>query len=412
MDMRKEIFTIFVVTGALLIVLGIGESIRRIFPFRPEFSRKSVHFLSGLIALSFPSLIHSHWFVLLLAGGFSSVVLVAKRKGFLKSIHDVERRSFGAVYFPFAVYVLFLLSHDKPLLYFVSILVLAVSDSLAALLGERYGRITYEVAGTKKSLEGSMVFFFSTFLCTHLSLLFMTQTDSLSNVLIAIVIALLVTGFEAISTNGTDNIVIPFCTYYFLGKMLNQPLCFIFKDLCMLLVMVGIMASLLKMTRLFKPSALIAMALVNYAAWALCDFFWLLPLLLSQLMLILVVGYSVHRIAEKVRAQQIKVLLYTFLIPAIMIFATNTIGGRYILYFPYVTSIVAQVAVIFYFFMSIMVHTEVKSTERAEKTKFTMGLLRGFTSLLVIGSALIILSGAQWKSIGLVTTVLGVLLSV
>ena len=80
MDMRKEIITILVVTGALLIILGIGELIHRIFPLRPEFSRKSVHLLSGLIALSFPYLIHSHWFVLLLAGGFSSVVLVAKRK--------------------------------------------------------------------------------------------------------------------------------------------------------------------------------------------------------------------------------------------------------------------------------------------------------------------------------------------
>jgi hypothetical protein len=79
-------------------------------------------------------------------------------------------------------------------------------------------------------------------------------------------------------------------------------------------------------------------------------------------MLILVVGYSVHRIAEKVTAQQINVLLYVSFIPAVMIFATNTIGDRYIAYFPYVASLVGQVAVIFYCFMSIIVRAEVENS--------------------------------------------------
>ena len=142
-----------------------------------------MHFLSGLTALSFPYLIQSPWLVLLLALGFSGLIFLAKKRGILKSINDVNRKSHGALFFPVAVYVIFLLSHDQPVLYFVSILIMTVSDSLAALIGEVYGHISYEVEESTKSLEGSVIFFLTTFLCVHLSLLFMTPLDKLNTVL-------------------------------------------------------------------------------------------------------------------------------------------------------------------------------------------------------------------------------------
>lgn len=412
MDPGREIIHVLALAGGLILILGIGELIHRTFPKTPEFSRKSVHFLSGCTALSFPYLIHSHWYVLLLAVAFSFLVFASNRWGVLKSIHDVDRRSHGAVYFPFAVYGLFLLSSDRPTLYFVAMLVLTVSDSLAALLGGRYGRIRYEVEGTTKTLEGSMVFFFVTFLCVHLPLLFMTWTDDLSTVLIALVIAMLVTGFEAISVGGSDNLVIPFGTYFLLEKMIALSFDKNFELLWMLLVMIMITVPLVKKTRLFKPSAFIGMILVNYAAWVLADFLWLLPLLLAQGMLALLVRHFAHRVEEEITAYQIKVLLYSVFIPTILIFASTALQDEVVVYVPYVASITAQVGVIFYFFTSVMVDADGRMAERTATIKVVTGMLCGLTSTLVIGAVPIILSAAGSKAMGLFLTITGVWVSI
>jgi phytol kinase len=412
MDLSGEIINTFILAGAFLSILYLGELIYRICPSKPEFSRKSVHFLSGLTALSFPYLIHSHWLVLWLALGFSGFILLAKKRRILNSISDVTRKSHGALFFPVAVYILFLLSHNQPVLYFVAILIMTVSDSLAALIGEAYCHISYEVEETTKSLEGSVIFFLTTFLCVHLSLLFMTPLDKLKTTLIAVVIATLVTGFEAISFKGSDNLFIPFGTYCLLSTMISQPSSQIFKDLWMLLVMIGVTVPLGNKTRLLKPSALIAMVLVNYAAWALGDFFWLLPLLLAQVMLVFIVSAFLPKDAKQATAHQIKILLYNVLIPTILIFASNILRNWEVLYIPYVAAIVAQVATIFYFFLSIRGETGGKHVKQAWKHKFAMGCFCGLTSTLVIGVAPIGLSWAYSKFTGLLATFVGVCLSI
>ena len=230
---------------------------------------------------------------------------------------------------------------------------MTISDSLAALIGEAYGHISYEVEETTKSLEGSVIFFLTTFLCVHLSLLFMTTVDKLNTVLIAIVIATLVTAFEAISFKGSDNLFIPFGTYLLLSNMISQPTSQILRDLWMLLLMIGVTVPLVFKTHLLKPSALIASVLVNYAAWALGDFFWLLPMLLAQLMLVFIVRDLFPKDVEQISTQQVKGFLYNVIIPLILIFASTVLQDWEILYVPYVASIVAQVAVIFYFFLAL-----------------------------------------------------------
>jgi dolichol kinase len=411
MDPAGEIVNTLILAGAFLLILGLGEVIYHFCPARPEFSRKTVHFLSGLTALSFPYLIQSPWLVLLLALGFSGLIFLAKTRGVLKSINDVNRKSQGALFFPVAVYVIFLLGHNQPVLYFVSILTMTVADSLAALIGEVYGHISYEVEETTKSLEGSVIFFLTTFLCVHLSLLFMTPLDKLNTVLMAVVIATLVTGFEAISFGGSDNLFIPFGTYCLLSTMISQPSSQIFRDLWMLLVMIGVTVPLVNKTRLLKPSALIGMVLVNYAAWALGDFFWLLPLLLAQVMVVFIVRALLPREAKQTTAHQIKSFLYNLFIPTVLIFVSNILRDWEVFYIPYVAAIVAQAAVIFSFFLSIQGDTDGRLVCRTGQHRLARGLLCGLTSTLVIGVAPIALSWPHSKFIALLATLVGVFLS-
>ncbi len=412
MDPTGEIVNTLILAGVFLLILGLGEVIYHFCPARPEFSRKSVHFLSGLTALSFPYLIQSPWLVLLLALGFSSLILLSKKRDIMRSLNDVTRKSHGTLFFPVAVYVIFLLSHNQPVLYFVSILIMTVADSLAALIGEVYGHISYQVEESTKSLEGSVIFFLTTFLCVHLSLLFMTPLDKLNTVLIAVVIAILVTGFEAISFGGSDNLFIPFGTYCLLNTMVHQPSSQIFRDLWMLLVMIGVTVPLVNKTRLLKPSALIGMVLVNYAAWALGDFFWLLPLLLAQAMVVFIVRALLPREATQTTAHQIKSFLYNLFSPTVLIFVSNILRDWEVFYIPYVAAIVAQVAVIFSFFLSLQGEMSGKFFPQTVKRKVARGLLCGLTSTLFIAVAPIALSWPHSKFIALLSTLVGVFLSI
>ena len=49
---------------------------------------------------------------ILLAFGFAGIVFGTRRLGWLQSIHGVERRSEGGIYYPVAIYLLFLLGGE------------------------------------------------------------------------------------------------------------------------------------------------------------------------------------------------------------------------------------------------------------------------------------------------------------
>jgi len=355
-DIQREIVSALVVAGVYLLIFLIGETVRRLIPANPELSRKTVHLLGGLTALSFPYLFISHWTVLALSVSFCAIILITKRKGLLKSVHDVERKSRGGIYYPAAVYLIFLLGSAQPVIYFIAILVMAVSDTLAALVGGKYGVIKFDVEGNLKSLEGSLAFFFVTFLCIHLPLLLLTAMGRIESVLIAFIIALLVTGFEAISLSGSDNIIVPLGTYYILTRMSRLPLGIVYENLLALILIIAITAFIALRPKFLKPSGLIAMMLLNYAAISLCNFYWFFPLLLAQIAYYLLILAFVHYEGkDKVASFQVNVLLYIGIIPTILIFMANTTKDHKSLYLPYLTSITAQIAIICnYFFVNYL----------------------------------------------------------
>ncbi|MBI2265507.1 MAG: hypothetical protein HYU64_10095 [Armatimonadetes bacterium] len=344
-----------IVAAVFMGIFALGEGVRKAVPHKPEIARKTVHFLGGLTALSFPYLIRSHWTVLGLAVTFAGIIVLAGKLGILKAIHGVERESRGDLYFPISIYLVFFLSRGNPVLYIISILVMTAADALAALVGGKYGTTRFDVEGNLKSLEGSLVFFLITFLCVHLPLLFLTDAGRVETVLIALIIALLVTGFEAISLSGSDNLFVPLGTFYILAKMTPHPLWIVADQLKLL----GFIAGLTLLTfslppRFLKTSGLIGAILLNYGAWGLCGFEWFLPLYLAEILCYLVIRYFATRVKEDIVHYQIRILLYTALVPTLLLFAANSIEAREMLFLPYLTSVAGQITVILYFFFFLV----------------------------------------------------------
>lgn len=352
MAIHREIVNALMAAGVYCFIFVLGEGVRRMFPANPEISRKTVHLLGGLTALSFPYLFNSHWTVLALSVSFCAIILVTKKKGLLQSVHNVERQSRGGLYYPAAIYLVFLLSSANPVVYFIAILVMAVSDTMAALVGGRYGRIKFDVEGSLKSLEGSIAFFLVTFLCVHLPLLLLTETGRAESVLTAFIIALLVTGFEAVSFSGSDNIIVPFGTYFMLSKFMRHPLKVVVWQTEILLILIAVGLIMYIRPRLLKTSGLIAIIMLNYAALSLCNYYWFLPLFLAQVMYyLLMLGFVRREGAEKVASFPVKVLLYIGVIPTVFLFLANAHKNHLHFYLPYLTSITAQAAIIADYFV-------------------------------------------------------------
>lgn len=203
-----------ILAGCYLALFAVGEGLYHLFKVKAEVTRKLVHTGTGLLALLFPLLLGSHWWVLLLCTAFALILLCSVRFNRLQSINAIDRRSAGSLAYPAAVYICYLSYqyHGHQLIhYYLPILVLAISDPLAALCGRKWPWAPYRIGRSPKTVLGSLVFFGSALLVAILSWQYLYGTGLLAGNLPAFAaIALLATVAEAVSPNGYDNLSVPF----------------------------------------------------------------------------------------------------------------------------------------------------------------------------------------------------------
>jgi phytol kinase len=319
----EEALRALLVSAAILLLFAAGELWRVWGSPRPEWTRKLVHFGAGAIVAVFPWVIRSHWTVLALALSFAGIVVATRRLGWLRSVHGVERRSEGGVYYPVAIYLLFLLAGDQPVFYLVSLLVLMVSDSLAALLGSEYGRRIYAVEGDRRSLEGSAVFLLTTFLAVHLPLLLLTDLGRGATVLIAAQVALTVTILEGISTGGSDNLVVPLATYFLLANLSVRTPEYVGGLLAvqlLILLLVGLLAWRLPFLAM---SSAMGLGLVVYGIHALGGADWTVAPALAVLAFVVFYRLARRFEPEAAAGYHIRTLFYVALVPLALVFLNN-----------------------------------------------------------------------------------------
>lgn len=205
---------IALVTALIPLSLAVLVRLRRRGVLGPEGSRKLAHVGLGIAAALFPWLFDSRWPVWVLAA-LALVALLAVRgfpplrSRFGGALLGVERYSWGDLLFPVGVAVAWSLAPADRLRFTLPVLVLALADALAAIIGSRYGRLAYSSAGGRKTWEGSLVFALVTFLLVLVPLLLFTPTGRAESLLIAFDMALFLMLVEALAWNGADNLLIP-----------------------------------------------------------------------------------------------------------------------------------------------------------------------------------------------------------
>ena len=271
----------------------------------------------------------------------SAVFVVTQRLRILPSLHGVARQSRGSEYYPLALFLTFVLAYDQPALYISAVLVLAVADAFAALVGVRYGSIHYEVEDSTKSLEGSLIFLVVAFLAIHLPLLLMTDLPPAGTVLAALLVATLVTMFEAVSLHGADNLFVPIGVVFCLDRITREP---VSEGVYQNLSLYALAVSLLLLTRQFRwfnTGAKLVVILFTYGAWGIGSWLWAAPVLVA-LVASVVVGLRAG--LKNIGSVKVRYVAAVALPPFLYLFAGDALSSREDWMFgPYLASLGAVV---------------------------------------------------------------------
>ncbi|WP_428240302.1 hypothetical protein [Gynuella sp.] len=276
--------------GILIVLTALAGAfistrlIERFLAPDPEVLRKLIHVEMGLVTVTFPWLFDRSWPVLLLAlVSVSALTLLRRGLSLTRSLrgllHGVERTSWGEMLFPISVALVFILADGDPLLYCVPILVLALADAVAALIGVYYGQNQFTTLEGNKSVEGSVAFFIVTFLCVHVSLLLFTVTGRVECLLIGLLMGVIIMMFEALAWHGLDNLFIPLATYALLNSYLEMDVAALTLSL-VVIILLGALLWLWRRHSTMDASAQMGAGLFAYAAWSIGGMYWLgIPML-------------------------------------------------------------------------------------------------------------------------------------
>jgi phytol kinase len=211
---NQLVITLIFLTGIFLLLI-FNEMVYRRLGLTGEVTRKFAHFTATLSTLSFPFLFTDHWYVFALAVIFFTLLLFSKKTRHLDSINKIDRVSAGSYLLPVSIYITFLISSltGDRLLYILPILVLAISDPAAGLLGVNVKRFNHRITIFSLTLHktwlGSAAFFISSFFISVLVLYYTRLQFDAVTFGVSFAVAVVSTIIEMFSTRGYDNLFIP-----------------------------------------------------------------------------------------------------------------------------------------------------------------------------------------------------------
>lgn len=273
------------VFGGVLVMLVLLRAYQAFASPEPEVVRKLFHLGGGLFGLSLPWLFRDIAPVLALAVAITLLFVAMRtvpllREGLGQVLAGVQRHTVGEFCFVASFCLLFWLSKGDKLLYGVPLLVLAIADTAAAIVGMAYGKYHFTAWKGRKSLEGSVAFFFAAFFCVHVPVLLFTDTPRPESLLIAVNLAMMVMMAELAAWWGLDNLIIPLFGYALLRSFLPMEGVQLAQHLAFLLS-VSLFIRFWRHRTTLADDALFGTSLWGYVVWALADWHWFLsPFLL------------------------------------------------------------------------------------------------------------------------------------
>lgn len=234
--LSQDIPVFFLTLCLVLLFVLLAELLTRKFGISPLVVRKVIHLSMGVVLFFIPTYFQSNFYPVLAA--FLLLLLNALNIRFcwfraLLAGSDSRElqptataQSYGSLLFPFVFLflALFLWESHKWILQ-ISVLVMGVGDSLAALVGSSVGKKHIEhLTKNPKTVEGSLTMFFSSLLLLGTTMMLfrhefsggLAGTSTISLFALVLLLALVATAVEALLSYGLDNFFIPVSIAYIL----------------------------------------------------------------------------------------------------------------------------------------------------------------------------------------------------
>jgi dolichol kinase len=218
-DVSRNVSLMLLCYAYIVVIIVISGRLNRIFHISQKASRKFLHAMIGNLpfvipfftASVYPALVAAPFIlVTFIASPLSPFKNLSKKMKGLSEITE-EGHHLGLVFYAVSYTVLALLFASKPYIIAAGILPMAYGDSIASLIGERFGKTKYKLTASR-SLEGSAAMFLICFVTVVLSLAFFSafyQLLTLNWIVTALAVAAATTVIEAISPKGSDNLTVP-----------------------------------------------------------------------------------------------------------------------------------------------------------------------------------------------------------
>lgn len=211
--------------ASLIASLVGAEIISKKLNLPQEFSRKFIHIVVGFLVIAFSINIREMQpitFVSLLFTLINAIVL----KFNLMPAMGSDRKSYGTVFYPFTILVGAIFLWDQQKIIFLSlVLVLALADAIAAMVGQKWKKsTTLIILKDKKTIPGSLAMWISTSLIIYILLVWNGVETDYPPVIIAVISGLFISIAEMISVNGSDNISIGIATALILTVFLDRSI--------------------------------------------------------------------------------------------------------------------------------------------------------------------------------------------
>ncbi len=207
-----DILRVGLALGPVGLILIGSEVLWRTKTVRGERARKFIHILAGVWMAFWPLYLPFDGIVILGIAALT-LLLYSRYTRLFSSIYDVKRITYGELLYALAIIVVALFA-EADWIFTASILMLALADGGAAVIGRFYGITnSYLVFGSqqlKKSVAGSAAFILFAFVVMIIAGL-VADGDVYEGheLLVFVVVPLFSLALENITPYGVDNIVTP-----------------------------------------------------------------------------------------------------------------------------------------------------------------------------------------------------------
>ena len=191
----------------MVVVLALASTCKNIWPSQKELSRKIVHIGTGaVIPLAWQFSI-SRNLALLFAATVTVLTAINHRWRLIPAVEDVGRSSYGTVAYGLSITILLLLFWPgRADAVCAGVLVMALGDGLAGLIGRHWTSPRWTLWNQTKSVAGTLTMAIAS-LCSLVTLSW--GVHGTVPLAATVVITLVAVGLEQLSYAGIDNFTVP-----------------------------------------------------------------------------------------------------------------------------------------------------------------------------------------------------------